>query len=330
MSSLLIWATLISRALRRTGWSRLTNFKRGVLSTLASRNLLLSFSQTRPLRLFIFFSAPSAHSLSTSNSPAAMASTVVPDQFQHVLVMRHGHRSDMGPGVDRSWWTTVPRPWDAPLSDEGRREALDTGKNLRAKLEFPIHRVVTSPFLRCVETARELIAGLSTADDGDSADSSSSRIKVSIEYGMCEILNDISLWHHPTDHDSWGFDIKELEASFPPGVADPAPHRVYKEMPQWGESESGARDRYLHTIHSLVDRYPQENLLFVTHGEGVKVMASTYWKDARGHELRPDYFGYAHLKRQLVRNGNLFNASKFRITTKPDETGIELKPLQQA
>ncbi|KAF8031408.1 hypothetical protein BT93_D0571 [Corymbia citriodora subsp. variegata] len=208
-----------------------------------------------------------------------MASTVEPEQFtghhcQHVLVMRHSDRADHG--VDESWGTRVPRPWDAPLTNAGRTKALEIGKELRAELGFPIHRLITSPFRRCIETAGELITGLSTEgekatngvlDDGNSADSSTSGIKVSIEYGMSEVLNDVALWYHPTDRNSWGFDIKRLESSFPPGVVDLAPHRVFKELPQWGESESRARDRFLYTIHSLVDRYPQENILFVTHGE---------------------------------------------------------------
>lgn len=267
-----------------------------------------------------------------------MASTVEPQRstghWQHVLVMRHSDRADEG--ADGSWWTTVPKPWDAPLTDEGRTRALETGEKLRTKFELPIHRVVSSPFRRCVETARELIAGLSTEgigatnvslDDGDSADSSKSGIKASIEYGLSEVFNDVSLWYHPTDHHSWGFDMKELEASFPPGVVDLTPHRVFEELPQWGESESGAKDRYLLTIRSLVDKYPEENLLFVTHGEAVKSTASTYWREARGHKIRPDYCGWAHLKRQVVRNGDSFTAKRFEIAN-AGETGIKLEPMR--
>ncbi|KAI6706520.1 hypothetical protein NL676_009482 [Syzygium grande] len=205
-----------------------------------------------------------------------------------------------------------------------------------AELGFPIHQVVTSLFRRCVETARELIAGLFTVgnddtpnaalgDDGNSADSLTPRIKVSIEYGMCEMMNDVAQWYHPTDHNSWGFDLEELEASFPQDAVEATPDQVFMELPQWGESESGARDRYLLTIYSLVDKYPEENLPFVTHAsnarEGVKVTASTYWKEARGNKIRLGYLRYVHLKRQIVRNGNSFTANRFRIATNPDETG---------
>ncbi|KAI6706518.1 hypothetical protein NL676_009480 [Syzygium grande] len=270
-----------------------------------------------------------------------MVSTVEPEQStghcQHVLVMRHSNRAD--DGADESWWTRVSKPWDAPLTDAGRIKALEAGKKLRAELGFPIHRVVASPFRRCIETARELIAGLSTEgeealnvvlDDGDCTESSASGIKVCIEYGMCEVFNDVALWYHPTDRDSWGFDIKELEASFPAGIVDLAPHRVFNELPQWGESESRATDRYLRTVHSLVDKYPQENLLFVTHGDAVKYMVSTYWKQATGYKIKAGYCGSVHLKRQIIRNGDLFTARKFEIAKNPEETGIKREPIRYA
>lgn len=112
--------------------------------------------------------------------------TVKPEQCQHVLVMRHGERADGEPAKsdpDNSWWTTVPNPWDAQLTNAGQASALETGRKLRAQLGFPIHRVIVSPFRRCVETAQQLITGLSPVDavnlgNGNSADSSASRIKV--------------------------------------------------------------------------------------------------------------------------------------------------------
>ncbi|KAF7851269.1 hypothetical protein BT93_L4271 [Corymbia citriodora subsp. variegata] len=260
--------------------------------------------------------------------PSAKPSAV---DCQHVLVMRHGNRVD--DGVDDSWWTSDPKPWDPPLAEVGWIKALETGKKLRAELGFPIHRIVVSPFQRCIKTAQQLIAGLSMANDdatSNPADSSTSRIKVSLEYGMSEMMNDVALWYHPTDRNSWGFNIEELEALFPQRVVEITRHRVFMELPQWGESESGAKDRYLLTIHSLVDRYPEENLLFITHGEGVKVTASTYWKKARGHKIRPGYFGYAHLQRQIIRNGDSFTANRFGIATDPNETGIKLEPPRHA
>jgi broad specificity phosphatase PhoE len=38
------------------------------------------------------------------------------------------------------------------------------------------------------------------------------------------------------------------------------------QLPQWGESFLQARARYQQTIKELADKYPTENLLFLTHG----------------------------------------------------------------
>ncbi|KAL3738929.1 hypothetical protein ACJRO7_020331 [Eucalyptus globulus] len=120
-----------------------------------------------------------------------MATTVEPEQLtghcQHVHLMCYSDRADHS--VSESWWARFPKPWDPPLTDIGRIKALETGKKLQAKLGFPIRWVVSSPFWRCNETAWELITGLSmegedatniVLDDGNSANSSTSGIKVEL------------------------------------------------------------------------------------------------------------------------------------------------------
>ena len=86
--------------------------------------------------------------------------TQIPDFYQNVVVMRHGDRID---NVDPVWISTATRPWDPPLAKEGR--AFGTGRKFRQNLGFPIHRVFVSPFLRCVQTAEEVVTALSAVDD---------------------------------------------------------------------------------------------------------------------------------------------------------------------
>lgn len=57
-----------------------------------------------------------------------------------------------------------------------------------------------------------------------------SSLKVSIEYGMCEMMNDVAQWYHPTDHNSWGFDLEQLEASFPRDAVEATPDQVFMEV----------------------------------------------------------------------------------------------------
>ncbi|XP_048131828.1 uncharacterized protein LOC115731514 isoform X4 [Rhodamnia argentea] len=250
---------------------------------------------------------------------------------QHVVVMRHGDRLD---NIDRLWPSTTPRPWDPPLAEVGQARAFETAKGLPAQLGFPIHRVVVSPFRRCVDTALGLIAGLSAPDEDPDAVTGDggidpSKVKVSIEYGLGELFNNIAIRHPPPcpeDHADWGFNIPEIEALIPLDALDNTVKPVFSKLPQWGETEPMARDRYLHTIRSLADRYPSENLPLITHGEAVKVTVSTHLEDTARFNIMIDYCGYAQLRRQVVRNGDLLEAGEFELLGNHGQTGIKCLP----
>ncbi|KAF7851264.1 hypothetical protein BT93_L4267 [Corymbia citriodora subsp. variegata] len=250
---------------------------------------------------------------------------------QHIVVMRHGDRLD---SVDRSWPATAPRRWDPPLAEVGWARAREMARQLPSQLGFPIHRIVVSPFRRCVDTALGLIAGLSApGEDSDVVTSGAgidpSKVKVSIEYGLGELFNDVAIKYpppSPADHADWGFNIPEIEALIPPDMLDRTVKPVFNELPHWGETEPKGRDRYLHTIHSLADSYPSENLLLITHGEAVKVAVSTHLEDGASFRIRMDYCGYAQLKRQVVQNGNELDAGEFELLGNYGQTGIRCLP----
>jgi len=86
--------------------------------------------------------------------------------YQNVVVMRHGERFD---NLEPSWAATAARPWDPPLAEPGRKRALETAQRLRENLGFPIQRVFVSPFLRCLQTAVELVSSLAAVEEGGSA-----------------------------------------------------------------------------------------------------------------------------------------------------------------
>jgi len=44
------------------------------------------------------------------------------------------------------------------------------------------------------------------------------------------------------------------------------------QLPKWEESVLQARARYQQTIKNLADKYPTENLLFVTHGKNYSIL----------------------------------------------------------
>ncbi|XP_073147034.1 uncharacterized protein [Henckelia pumila] len=232
-------------------------------------------------------------------------STKPPLLFQNVVVMRHGNRLD---NSDPAWITTAERPWDPPLNDSGRDRAFATGRSIPSQLGFPVHRVFVSPFLRCLETASGVVAGLLAVTDkrSDSVDDVNvpSKIKVSIEYGLCEMLNHIAIRRNvaPTDG-MFSFDISKCESTLPTGTVDHSVERVYEELPKWEEPVGGARTRYLHVIRSLADKYPSQNLLLVTHGEAVGCAVGKFVEDV-DMVCEVDYCAYSHLRRPIFLDEN--------------------------
>jgi transcription factor C subunit 7 len=82
---------------------------------------------------------------------------------QIVYVIRHGDRHDYNIGME-NWVKTRPdniHVHDPPLSDLGRRQAEELA-NAACHLfsDEPIHRILVSPFLRCIETATPLAKSL--------------------------------------------------------------------------------------------------------------------------------------------------------------------------
>ncbi|KAK2389302.1 hypothetical protein QL285_062901 [Trifolium repens] len=81
------------------------------------------------------------------------------------------------------------------------------------------------------------------------------------------------------------------------GTVDYNVQKVYNELPQWGESFSQARARYQQTIKELADKYPTENLLFLTHGEALQTALSSTRKDGVNAKLQ--YCAYVELRRPI-------------------------------
>lgn len=85
-----------------------------------------------------------------------------------IWIMRHGIRQD---NIDPNWAKTAKMPDDPPLAQEGRLQAIDTGKFLSNQ---DVQLIYSSPFLRCIQTAG-LIADII-------------KVPIRVEYGLCEAL----------------------------------------------------------------------------------------------------------------------------------------------
>ncbi|XP_010512366.1 PREDICTED: uncharacterized protein LOC104788316 [Camelina sativa] len=236
---------------------------------------------------------------------------------QNVIVMRHGDRLDRSESL---WTSKAERPWDPPLAQGGKDRAFRTGQRIRSQIGFPIHRVFVSPFLRCIQTAYEVVAALSAVGLDPKAMSSkdvlcmdNTKLKVSIEFGLCEVLNTSCMDSEVVPKDGkFDFKISDLEAMFPKGTVDSNVDMVCTELPQWGESSEGFKDRYFNTVKTLAEKYPSENLLLVTHWGGVSVALYNYFKDATKYMV--DYCGSVEMRRQIL-NSDDDGFAKFEVVT---------------
>ncbi|CAH2063384.1 unnamed protein product [Thlaspi arvense] len=271
------------------------------------------------------------------------------DGYQNIFVMRHGDRID---NFEPLWVSTAARPWDPPLIQDGKIRAFRTGQRIRSQIGFPIHRVFVSPFLRCIQTASEVVAALSAVNVDPNAMSSKdvpsidkSKLKsmklrcddhhplmfikiatcgilqVAIEFGLCEMLNSVAIRRELAPKDGkFDFSISDLEAMFPEGMVDHNVDRIYKEMPKWEESLEGCRDRYVKVVKALADKYPTENLLLVTHGEGVGTTFSTFYKETTVYEV--DYCAYVELRREVPSKDGSVKAGEYEVVLSHGQAGI--------
>ncbi|XP_047057432.1 uncharacterized protein LOC124663820 [Lolium rigidum] len=234
---------------------------------------------------------------------------------QRVVVMRHGDRLDH---AEPMWPANKPRPWDPPLTDAGILRAWTVGKRIRAQAAadgYQLHRVLVSPFFRCLQTAAQAVAALCAVPDdaalAAAVESSAnvpldtSRVKVSIEYGLSEMMNaeamGVFVSQVVPSVDTWFPDLAELEAVLPTGTIDHSTKPLYPEVPKWGESVRAARTRYASVIKALADKYPDENLLLVTHGEAVGSSVACFGTGVEVYDV--EYCAYSLLKRQAEGEG---------------------------
>lgn len=75
-----------------------------------------------------------------------------------LCLARHGARLDYALKAEGSnWCETAERPWDPPLTEQGQAQGTLLGEGIRNHMERlgrrPVSRIITSPLLRCVQTA---------------------------------------------------------------------------------------------------------------------------------------------------------------------------------
>lgn len=216
-----------------------------------------------------------------------------------VVVARHAERHDYNCILSgTNWVATAERPWDPPLSDKGHEQGRKLGLKIQQVLSEkglpPLTAVYSSPFLRCRQTAV-------------AAASSSSQIKVRVEQGLAESLNEnwYRSWALPNSNGTWGF--RGVSALDLDTIKEPAKRSVlslldWEKNPidgmdeeyesqskipshySWGnfESAQNQRDRMYSVMDVLSRQHVGETILFVSHGGPVthlyeQVTGNDWW-----------------------------------------------------
>ncbi len=154
-------------------------------------------------------------------------------------LVRHANRQDF---ADPDWAATADRPHDPGLSSDGVQQAQQLGRRVAA---LGVDRILSSPFLRAVETAHH---GADATDQ-----------PILLEPGLGEWLND-----------DWFADAPDtlapatLAAQFE--HVDPEQPTEPCRQPTYPESRHQALARLGATGQCLADRYTGETLLVVGHG----------------------------------------------------------------
>ena len=74
---------------------------------------------------------------------------------QIVWIARHANRLDF---VNPEWFLTAERPFDPPISEDGKVQAQQLARRLKGE---NISHIFASPFLRTVQTANYVAEALS-------------------------------------------------------------------------------------------------------------------------------------------------------------------------
>lgn len=157
--------------------------------------------------------------------------------MQTIWLARHANRQDF---VDPDWAATADRPHDPGLSPDGVTQARQLARRV-ARLE--VDRILSSPFLRSVETAQPVADAIDTP--------------IRLEPGLGEWLNDDWFSAAPET-----LSPTTLERRFDRVLLDHEPCRT----PTYPESRHESLARLGATSRCLADRFPNETVLLVGHG----------------------------------------------------------------
>ncbi|GLC35762.1 hypothetical protein PLESTB_000491600 [Pleodorina starrii] len=241
--------------------------------------------------------ARSAASRSTISSDIPSVNSVE----QNVYCMRHGHRQDE---EDEVWHLTAARPWDPPLSAKGRQQAREAAAQFKSK---NIDYVLTSPFVRCLQTSAEIVDELGLEQG-----------RWLVLWPMAELCDPRLLLAGRDDLRSalgkrsireWMWNGMTFDQALSELLAPELAHsgvRIRPEMwnevaPLYPEKIEQALRRYERQIRSVCKDFAGRNVIVVTHGEALRAAVNMYDSRAAVYEVK--HTGHVPMHRERGTNG---------------------------
>lgn len=183
---------------------------------------------------------------------------------QFFAVVRHAERGDsLFAFTDGHRWCDTEdfreHPLDPPLSDFGREQSVDIGAMLKERAEeadAPIHVVISSPYLRCIQTAASIVK----ANPG---------VRLLIDRSLGEVFGPCVMGQNKPDAPVRPLADALKQAGLCAGPSSSA--RMIGKWPTWPEELSNARMRFACRFLRYLHRgsRAKRNFILVTHGDCV-------------------------------------------------------------
>lgn len=270
VSCLLIWILVASHTI--DFFARMKAIREGMARSLenaASQSSLLNRSRESGLNLIELPHRPSPDA--EELRPRSASSHVA------VAVVRHAERADASSTFD-TWCTSddaAAFPWDPPITERGFQQTNFLAQELASKhVDFKV--IITSPFLRCLQTAM-VLAEYFDAD-------------VLVDNELGEVMNtEIFETAPPLPPRPWTKVTAALKTNFCTNRLKAG--RFMGKAPEWPESSQRARLRYANRFLEYLRRarHTKKSCLLVTHGHMVQVCATILPATASRRVLSVDY-----------------------------------------
>jgi len=237
--------------------------------------------------------------------------------YQSFFIVRHGHRQDE---EDPDWPKTTDRPWDPPLSAQGRVEAKRAADRFK---DWNIDIIVCSPFLRCLQTSAEIVSVLKLPP--------TSWI---VAWNLAEVCMPSYLFLDDTTADQYrrqsidkwmwqGKGISEAISDFAnqeraiTGIEGTPSVWEGLSPPHWPEKMADGEKRFMKALKSIESEFSDKTVLVVTHGDALRTLVT---ENVAGADVKAvKHLGYIPLVRQAFQG----RWGPWRLGAESGSTGVD-------